>query len=117
MSANILEVAEGITTIECAFCKGGGRDPFLLLSPLAICQTCRGKGTVQVREPVRSCAFCGGSGVYPHSRLTCTVCGGRGVVTVREPAGLCVACMGSGQTRGSGLPCLECRGKGVIEGG
>lgn len=106
-----------IVTVKCAFCQGEGRDPFLLLSPLARCQVCTGRGAVRIREPIKVCAFCGGSGIYPHSRLTCTVCLGRGVVTVREPARLCVACMGSGQTRGSGLPCLECRGKGVIEGG
>ena len=38
--------------ISCAFCKGKGIDPFGLLSELAICQVCLGKGKVEVDEPI-----------------------------------------------------------------
>jgi len=101
--------AAGIT---CAFCKGLGKDPFGLLSPLATCQVCSGTGKVRVTPPTVKCAFCNGTGVYVHKRLTCTVCGGKGMVTVPKGAKTCSECNGSGQAR-DGLPCLACRGKGV----
>lgn len=43
--------------IRCAFCKGAGKDPFDLLSELATCQVCAGKGKVEVVEPAIKCAF------------------------------------------------------------
>lgn len=69
--------------IECAFCKGKGKDPFNLLSKLAVCQVCGGTGKVKVDEAMIECVFCKGSGVYPHERLTCSVCKGKGKVTCR----------------------------------
>ena len=37
--------------IKCGFCKGTGKDPFDLLSQLAVCQVCKGTGKVEVEEP------------------------------------------------------------------
>jgi len=101
--------------IICAFCKGKGKDPFGLLSELATCQVCGGKGQVEVIEPAIKCAFCKGTGVYPHNaRVTCTVCNGKGMVTVKGETEGCPKCKGSGQEIESGLPCIKCRGKGVV---
>lgn len=100
------------TGITCAFCKGLGKDPFGLLSPLATCQVCSGTGKVKVTPPTAKCAFCNGTGVHLDKRVTCTVCGGKGVVTVPKGAKTCSECNGSGQAP-DGLPCLNCRGKGV----
>ena len=36
-----------MSLIECAFCKGTGKDPFNLLSELATCQVCGGKGVIK----------------------------------------------------------------------
>lgn len=71
-------------TLKCAFCQGKGKDPFELLSKLARCQVCGGRGKVVVLAPFRKCSDCKGTGVYPHSRLTCLVCGGKGVVSERR---------------------------------
>lgn len=101
-------------TVMCAFCKGIGKDPFKLLSELATCQVCGGTGNIEIKEPAIKCAYCTGTGVYPHSaRITCTVCNGRGMVTVKGTPGECLKCGGTGQEAESGLPCIECRGKGV----
>jgi len=103
--------------IPCAFCGGSGRDPFGLLSPLALCGVCQGKGQVKLQEPAVECAFCSGTGIYPlGSRLTCTACGGKGVLTVAEPRSACPECQGTGKDpqSGSALYCLRCRGAGVV---
>lgn len=101
--------------ITCAFCRGKGRDPFKLLSELATCQVCGGTGEVDVREPAIGCAYCKGTGVYPHgARITCIVCNGKGMVTVEGTPDECLKCGGTGQEVDSGLPCIECRGKGVV---
>lgn len=97
--------------MTCAFCKGTGKDPFGLLSPLSTCQVCSGTGKVKVDPPTAKCAFCNGTGVYLDKRLTCTACGGKGAVTVPKGAKTCSECNGSGQAP-DGLPCLNCRGKG-----
>jgi len=57
--------------IKCAFCQGKGKDPFNLLSELATCQVCNGKGEIRVVIPYDRCLACGGSGVKSHSRLVC----------------------------------------------
>ena len=104
-----------MSLITCAFCKGTGKDPFNLLSELAVCQVCGGKGKVEVKEPAIECAYCEGTGVYPHgSRLTCTVCNGKGMVTVIGATEKCPRCKGTGMEIESGLPCIKCRGKGVL---
>ena len=99
--------------IICAFCKGTGKDPFDLLSDLAVCQVCKGVGKFKVATPVIKCAFCKGTGIYPNTRLTCTVCNGKGMVTtVKGAIEGCPKCKGTGATVDSKLPCLECGGKG-----
>lgn len=105
--------------ITCAFCRGKGRDPFKLLSELSTCQVCGGTGKVEIEEPAIKCAYCKGTGVYPHgARITCTVCNGRGMITVKGACDECLKCRGAGQEAGSGLPCIECDGRGiVIKGG
>ena len=101
--------------IICAFCKGKRKDPFDLLSKLAICQVCGGTGKVEIEEPAIRCIYCKGTGVYPHNgRITCTVCSGKGMVTVKGATEECFECKGTGRAVESGLPCTKCRGKGVI---
>ena len=103
-----------MAAIKCAFCRGQGSDPFDLLSPLARCQVCGGKGTVVVEDPVAKCAYCRGSGGQPYgTRITCQVCGGKGALTVAEPGDPCPYCHGSGRTAVNGLPCIHCRGRGA----
>jgi len=106
--------------IKCAFCKGTGKDPFDLLSKLATCQVCGGRGKVEIKGPAIKCTYCKGTGVYPHNgRVTCTVCNGKGMVTVKgadEKGAIkeCPECKGTGATVDSGLPCIKCGGKGVV---
>lgn len=101
--------------IECAFCKGKGKDPFGLLSSNSKCQVCVGKGGVQVEKPIRKCVYCKGIGVYPHSaRITCTVCGGKGSIAIKGLTEPCPECKGAGRNADSGLPCSNCKGKGLI---
>jgi DnaJ-class molecular chaperone len=101
--------------VVCAFCKGKGKDPFELLSKLATCQVCLGKGQVEVDDSHIKCIYCLGTGVFPFgSRLTCTVCGGKGVVAIRGETEVCTDCRGTGRARVSGLPCTTCGGKGVV---
>jgi len=105
-----------MSLIRCAFCKGKGKDPFNLLSELATCQVCGGKGEVEVEEPVIKCAFCKGTGVYPHNgRVTCTVCNGKGSIHVKGNTNPCPECKGTGKEIDSGLPCIKCGGKGVVK--
>jgi len=101
------------TQKTCRFCQGKGKDPFELLSALSTCQVCAGRGVIEVKEPSRECVFCGGSGVYPNTRLTCTVCNGKGFVTVPEKSVICSSCGGTGAEFESGLSCLQCGGLGV----
>lgn len=104
--------------IPCAFCKGKGRDPFNLLSELATCQVCGGTGKVKITEPAINCAYCKGTGIYPHSvRITCTVCSGKGSVTVAGVTEECPKCKGTAEAIDSGLPCIKCGGKGVVRKG
>ena len=101
--------------IKCAFCQGGGKDPFELLSEHSACQVCKGTGKVEVEEPAIKCAFCKGKGVYPAgARITCTVCNGKGMVTTKGATKECPKCKGAGMAIDSGLPCIKCRGKGVV---
>ena len=101
--------------VVCAFCRGSGHDPFELLSKMSLCPVCGGKGKVEIVQPWRRCAFCGGTGAHPDTRLTCTVCMGRGRVTVVEPASDCPVCEGSGKAEtGSNMPCSHCRGIGAV---
>ncbi len=107
--------SEEVLSVECAFCKGTGKDPFNLLSPLAKCQVCVGRGVVAVTEAAIKCAFCKGTGVYPGRRLTCTTCGGKGRAAVFEPFDICRKCNGLGASSNEGLPCVDCGGTGVAK--
>ena len=69
--------------ITCAFCKGKGKDPFKLLSPLSNCPVCNGQKTVYVIKPHETCPACEGTGVYTRSKLFCWNCHGKGVVHVK----------------------------------
>ena len=104
--------------VQCAFCRGSGKDPFRILSPLSTCGVCGGKGKVIVEVPYVPCAFCGGRGIHPRSRLTCTACMGKGVIHVEEPTQACPGCHGEGvDPRGDlELPCTTCGGAGVVSG-
>ena len=101
-------------TVNRAICKGTGNDSFDLLSELAACQVCGGRGKVEVMEPAIPCVFCKATGPYPHTRITCTVCLGKGMVTVEGSTEECLKCGGAGAETESGLPCLKCGGKGVV---
>ena len=83
MSHKVQYHREGIVGIECAFCKGEGKDPFDILSPLSSCPVCGGRKVVELEEPIRKCAFCNGTGVHPQTRLTCTACMGKGAQTIK----------------------------------
>jgi DnaJ-class molecular chaperone len=89
-----------------------------VFSQLSTCCICGGRGTNRVREPYVQCAFCGGSGAYPLSRLTCTACSGVGVHSVADQTMACPNCLGDGvePTSGTGFYCLTCHGAGVVEG-
>jgi DnaJ-class molecular chaperone len=108
--------------VTCAFCKGKGKDPFNLLSPLSTCQICGGLGHHILESPIARCAYCRGSGVHPFSRMTCTTCRGVGSITVPVNAIPCPGCGGSGQESDhkffdSVLSCTVCRGKGMVAAG
>ena len=105
-----------MTSVPCAFCQGSGKDPFRLLSPLALCGVCGGTGQVEVEKPYVPCAFCGGRGIHPRSRLTCTACMGKGVIAVKEPVERCPTCHGLGRDcqKGADLFCTTCLGAGVV---
>ncbi len=100
-------------SMNCAFCKGTGKDPFSILSKLATCQVCGGRGKNFVMDPMTKCHFCTGAGVQSHSRLTCTVCKGKGYIYA-EKGDVCQECKGGGKSLDdSNLPCSACGGKGV----
>ena len=108
--------ARADTEVRCAFCHGTGRDRFGILSPPSACQVCLGRGVVDVPEPRVGCAFCKGSGVQPHTRLTCSSCGGRGFQTVRAPKAVCPHCHGAGVDPASErhMSCSTCHGAGWV---
>lgn len=111
-------------TIECAFCRGTGKDPFGCLSALSNCQVCGGTGEIHAKQPVLPCAFCNGTGVQPNmtDRLHCLACSGTGVVPVVEDPVKCPACDGAGHqmkpaAKGKRLlrqRCLVCNGQRLI---
>jgi len=105
--------------VTCAFCKGTGKDPFGVMSHLATCQVCGGRGEVRVHPPTATCKFCKGRGVEPYSsnRLTCSACKGKGVVTAIENGVPCPECGGSGiypLQRTMAFACAKCGGQGVV---
>lgn len=63
--------------LVCAYCGGKGEaNPRTNIT----CIVCRGKGVVAVREPIRGCRACRGTGVEANSKLPCLACRGKGVV-------------------------------------
>ncbi len=78
---------EELEEIKCAFCKGRGKDPFKVLSPLSNCPVCNGRGVVRVRKSYEKCKACDGTGVYTRSHLYCWTCHGKGVVPKKVKTG------------------------------
>ena len=105
-----------MTEVKCAYCQGTGKDRWGLMSVLADCQVCKGKGTVQIEEPYEQCPVCKGTGVERNKRLTCMACKGKGVLHIEEGMKTCPECGGSGKTGSTGLRkyCLKCKGTGKI---
>ena len=108
------KISMSYKTITCAFCKGKGKDPFEVPSKLSNCQVCIGRGTVQVVEPVETCPYCKGKGIFFHHRMPCAVCGGKGAVTKIKGEKRCAKCQGDGKDPDSDLPCSSCYGLGAI---
>lgn len=99
-----------VAEVVCGYCRGTGKDPFGVMSPLSTCQVCGGKEHGTLHAPVDRCKFCGGSGVHPGSRQTCLACKGWGVVEAHEERDVCPDCGGDG--KGGVFYCLTCRGQG-----
>ena len=113
------EAGRDETVLTCAFCRGKGKDPFGLLSPLAQCQVCAGRGRVVIaalEQFIRPCAFCKGRGIHPLSRMACSCCLGKGVVIVEIDSIACPACRGKGVSKAlhRPYPCSRCGGKGAV---
>ena len=102
--------------VKCAYCKGKGRDPWQLMSPLSNCQVCNGKGTVKIEEPFETCPVCKGRGNERNKKLSCLTCKGKGVVHIEKAMKTCPECGGSGMTGSVGLRkyCLTCKGIGKV---
>ncbi len=99
--------------VKCAFCNGKGKDPFGVMSVLADCQVCKGRGTVRIEEPYETCPVCHGKGIQYNKRLNCMACGGKGVLHLKKGMKTCPECGGSGKGA-MGLYCLKCKGRGKI---
>jgi DnaJ-class molecular chaperone len=63
-----------MATKKCGYCLGRGQTTH------GLCPICKGKGSVNVREPARECGNCQGRGQTIHGM--CPVCKGKGSVTV-----------------------------------
>ncbi len=100
--------------VPCAFCRGTGKDPFGIMSQLAACCVCFGKGSVAVKAPYEPCAHCGGTGAI--KRFTCAACRGKGVLPAIEgPTVACPECKGTGDQKSApAMACLKCRGRGKV---
>ena len=114
MAIEVIRRQEGHAEVQCPFCQGTGIDPLEVMSPLSHCPVCMGKKTLTLREPLQECAFCGGSGLHPHTRMTCTACLGKGAVTMVKPVETCSHCGGTGANGHDHMPCTVCKGIGVV---
>jgi len=103
-----------VTTIQCAFCSGTGRDPYEILSRLANCPVCKGHKTVPVETPTVVCAYCRGTGRQRHTRLACSGCKGKGAITLAGPTSPCPQCGGKGREPEADLACALCKGAGLL---
>ncbi|MCK4418631.1 hypothetical protein KAV79_02385 [Candidatus Aerophobetes bacterium] len=108
-----IKVSRPMAEVKCAYCKGTGKDPWGVMSVLADCQVCRGKGTVKIAEPFEKCPVCHGTGVQYNTRLNCLACGGKGVLTV-EGTEVCPVCKGTGKDDFR-LYCPKCKGTGKVK--
>lgn len=99
-----------VNEVVCGYCRGTGKDPFGVMSPLSTCQVCGGSGHGKVHPPTERCKFCGGSGVHPGSRQTCLACKGVGVVEAHAGRDVCPDCGGGGKA--GVFYCPTCRGQG-----
>ena len=100
--------------VLCGFCRGKGKDPFGIMSELAVCCVCGGQGLVLVQAPYVRCAHCQGTGAV--KTLTCTVCRGKGYVSAPEGQTVrCADCRGTGDDASApAMACLRCRGRGWL---
>lgn len=106
---------EYVEKIACSFCKGTGKDPFGIMSPLATCSVCHGMKEHYILKPFSQCHYCNGSGVESGTRNTCLSCHGRGQVSHHKgKLNICESCRGSGMEHGTELTCSECHGSGVV---
>ena len=62
--------------INCAFCKGTGKNPHFE----GTCPVCKGKGENQITGKYMACDDCRGSGQKRGTTLTCYTCAGLGVI-------------------------------------
>lgn len=104
--------------VQCAFCKGAGKDPFGQLYQGSTCQVCSGRKVLYIHTPYTTCTYCHGSGVAFSSQNTCTICYGRGVVSLdaQKKGKICFSCQGTGMGIDTNLPCTSCQGMGVVNG-
>ena len=111
-SASVTQQA--MDAVQCAFCRGTGRDPFGIMSERSACCVCGGPGLVRVQKPCIRCAHCQGAGAI--KTLTCTVCGGTGSVkSANGPTIVCPECRGTGDdASASAMACLNCHGRGWV---
>lgn len=83
------------------------------------CETCGGKGKVQVSAPCPTCggkgkqicSFCGGTGtIFVPGTPPCTACGGSGTMVQDRKVVACSTCGGSGKGKGSVIKqdCTHC---------
>lgn len=104
--------------VQCAFCKGRGRDPFGVIYEGSICSVCSGSGEHSILKPHVQCAYCKGGGVEFGTRNPCLGCHGRGHVSLgskKGPLTRCPSCRGGGMEQETKLVCSRCHGTGMLE--
>jgi len=104
----------GVTTINCVFCRGTGRDPYEVLSRLGNCPVCKGHKTAEIQTPFVACLYCKGTGRQRHTRLVCSACKGMGAITLAGPTIKCSQCNGTAREPEADLPCSLCKGAGLL---
>jgi len=101
-----------VAKVVCGYCRGTGKDPFGVMSPLSTCQVCGGTGRHKLHLSKATCNFCAGSGIHPGSRQTCLPCKGVGIIEAQEGAANCPDCKGSGKC--GVFYCTTCKGQGIL---
>lgn len=101
--------------VQCAYCRGTGRDRFGVMSPQSTCPVCHGSGTQWVTLPLIDCAYCRTTGVSPTgTRSPCLACKGKGVQSRLNRSVICPRCGGTGTNQANGLYCHLCHGSGLV---